>query len=343
MSNFTLLVTADAFRQSAGTAETPIRDAGGEVLYPPRMGPLTPEELIPYLQKADAVVAAMDPYTNGVLEACPRLRAIIRWGTGYDSVDLAACTARGVAACNAPGLNVEAVADHVFAVMLALARRLPHQIAVVRAGAWEEVRGVELFRKTLGIAGFGAIGKAVARRARGFDCRVLAYDPILSPAAAVEHGAEPADLHRLFGEADFVTLHAALTTESRGMVGEDLLRRMKPTAYFINAARGPLVDEDALLRALTDGWIAGAAVDTYTREPLRPDHPLRHLPNCLATPHSAFNTAEAAAATNACVAEQVVAVLRGERPRFPLNPEVFSLPHFRGRNALIESAGRAED
>lgn len=335
MAAFTLLVTANAFRESAATAEPPVLAAGGEVLYTPRMGPLTPEELIPYLSRADAVVAATDPYVGEVLDACPRLRAVVRWGTGYDSVDLAACTARGIVACNAPGLVVEAVADYVFAALLSMARQIPHQLDVMRAGSWEEVRGIELFRKTIGLVGFGAIGKAVARRAKGFDCRVLAFDPYLDPETVRSFGAEPADLARLFTESDFVSVHASLTPETRGLVNEELLRKMKPTAYLVNASRGPLVDEAALVQALTEGWIAGAAIDAHNIEPPRADHPLRHLANCLATPHSAFNTVEAAAATNAAVAEQAIAVLRGERPRFALNPEVFDTPQFQSREPLL--------
>ena len=329
--SFTLLVTANAFRESAETAELPVRAAGGEVLYTPRMGPLPPDELIPWLQRADAVIAATDPYTGEVLAACPRLRVIVRWGTGYDSVDVAACTEHGVVACNTPGLNADAVGDHVFMLMLSLARQLPRQLDVSRSGAWEEVRGVELAGKTLGVIGFGAIGKAVARRARGFGCRLLAYDPFLAPDAAADFGAERAELERVFAESDFVSLHASLTPETRGLVNETLLRTMKPTAYFINAARGPMVDEAALVRALQEGWIAGAGVDAYTVEPLAADHPFRHLPNCIATPHSAFNTFEAAAATNRAVAETAITVLRGERPRGVLNPDVFERPNFRGR------------
>lgn len=327
----TVLITANAFLESAATAERPLRAAGVEILYPGRMGPLPAEELIPYLREADAVIASTDPYNGAVLDACPRLRVVVRWGTGYDSVDVAACTERGVVACNAPQLNVNAVADHVLAVMLAVARQLPRQIAVMRGDGWEEVRGVELYGKTVGIVGFGAIGRAVGRRARGFDCKLLAYDPHLPAAAFSEAGAEAADLPTLFAESDFVTVNAALTPETRGLVSEALLRRMKPTAYFVNAARGSLVDEEALARALREGWIAGASLDTFHQEPLPPGDQLRHVPNCLATPHSAFNTVEAAAATNAVVAEQVLAVLRGERPRFPLNAEVFDLPHLRGR------------
>lgn len=335
MAAFRLLVTANAFRQSAATAELPVHAAGGEVLYTPRMGPLTPDELIPYLSQADAVVAATDPYIGEVLDACPRLRVVVRWGTGYDSVDLAACTSRGVVACNTPGLVVEAVADYVFGAMLSLARQLPQQLQVMRSGSWAEVRGVELFRKTIGLVGFGAIGKAVARRARGFDCRVLAFDPYQDLETLQSLGAEAATLERVFSESDFVSIHASLTSETRGLVNADLLRKMKPTAYLINAARGPLVDESDLVQALTENWIAGAAIDAYNQEPPWEDHPLRTLPNCLATPHSAFNTLEAAAATNAAVVEQALAVLRGQRPRFALNPEVFDTPQFRGKEPLL--------
>ena len=335
MPAFTLLVTANAFRESGESAERPVYEAGGEILYPPRMGPLPAEELIPYLQQADGVVAAGDPYTAAVLSACPRLRTLVRWGTGYDTVDVAACTELGIVACNTPGLVVQAVADYVIGAMLSLARRLPYQIGSMREGGWEEVRGVELYRKTVGLIGFGAIGKSVARRAAGFDCRLLAFDPFLDPETIRAHGAEPVDLPTLFSDADFVSLHASLTPETRGMVSAELLRRMKPNAYFINAARGPLVDEDALVRALQERWFAGAAVDAFAQEPLRGDHPLRTLPNCLPTPHSAFNTAEAAAATNRAVVEQAVTVLRGERPQFVLNPAVYQSDLLRAKGSIF--------
>jgi len=319
MAAFTVLVTAAAFRAGGLEAEAPLRAAGCEVLYPPRMGPLPPEELLPHLSLADAVIAASDRYEDALLARCPRLRVICRWGTGYDSVDVPACTRRGIAVCNAPGLNVEAVADHVFAVLLALARRLPRQLEIMRAGEWEEVRGVDLHRKTLGLVGFGAIGRAVARRARGFDCRILAYDPFVPAAAFAEAGVEGADLPTLFAAADFVSVHASLTAENRGLVSAELLARMKPTALFVNAARGPLVDEAALIAALRGGRIAGAAVDAFQEEPLPPDHPFRTLPNCLPTPHSAFNTVEVAQAVNRTVAEQILAVMAGRRPRHWLN------------------------
>lgn len=333
MDNFTVLVTADAFRASAAEAERPLVEAGARILYPTRMGPLPAEELLPWLQQADAVVAANDPYFRAVLDACPRLRVIARWGTGYDQVDVAACTQTGVVACNAPGQNVQAVADYVFLMLLALARRLPHQLRVMRTGGWEEVRGVELFQKTLGIVGLGAIGKAVARRARGFECRILAYDPYMDPAATRDLGVALTDLETLFGTADYITLHATLTPETTGLVSASLLAQMKPTAFLVNAARGPIVDEAALLQVLTAGRIAGAALDAYCTEPLPADHPFRGLPNCLCTPHSAFNTEETAAAVNRLVAQQILAVRCGDVPAGVLNPDVFRTAAFAARAA----------
>ena len=335
MPSFNLLVTANAFRVSGDSAEGPVREAGGALLYPPTMGPIPSDELIPWLAQADAVIAAGDQYTDAVLSACPRVRVVVRWGTGYDTVDLNACTANGVLACNAPGQNVEAVADYTLAAMLGVARDLPRQVAVMRDGGWDEVRGVELFRKTVGLVGFGAIGKGVARRLRGFECRILAFDPHAPDVAFAELGVERADLPTLFAESDFVSLHAALTPDSRGMVSAELLALMKPTAYFINAARGPLVDEDALLRLLQEQRIAGATLDAFCHEPLPADHPLRTLRNCLPTPHSAFNTVEAADATNRAVLRQVFTALRGGRPEYALNPAVLDAPNYRGRVPLL--------
>ncbi len=329
MSAFTNVVTADAFRTCAPLSEEPLKAAGITVRYSVRMGPMPEAELVAALEGADAVIASTDPYVENVLAASPQLQVVVRWGTGYDSVDLAACTRHGVLACNTPGLNVNAVADHALLLMLGSTRHLSRQLALIRDGGWAEVRGAELHGKTVGLVGCGAIGRAVARRLRGFDCRLLAADPMLDPETAEQLGVKRVTLGQLLTQSDFVSLHAALTPESRGLIGEAQLRSMRPTAYLINTARGPLVDDKALVRALTEGWIAGAAVDTYTVEPLAADHALRHLPNCLATPHSAFNTTEAVVATNAAVARAVLAVARGERPDHVLNPDVLASPRLR--------------
>jgi phosphoglycerate dehydrogenase-like enzyme len=311
---FRVLVTANAFLESGETAAGPLVAAGAELVAAPRPGPLPEAELIDCLAGCDAVIASSDPYTRAVLQAAPRLRLIARWGVGVDSIDLAAATERGVLVANAPGLTTEAVADYTFAMLLALARRLCPARELMAAGGWGEFRGVDVWRKCLGIVGFGAIGRAVARRAAGFEMTVLACDPHVDAATVTATGARPVALTELLAEADFVTLHAALTPETAGLIDEAALRAMKPAAFLINAARGGLIDEPALLRALREGWIAGAALDVYAAEPLPPAHPLRRLPNCLALPHNAFNSAVTAAAVNHAVTENVLAVMRGEPP-----------------------------
>jgi phosphoglycerate dehydrogenase-like enzyme len=288
--------------------------AGAEIVPAPRPGPLPEEELTPCLAGCDAVIASSDPYTHAVLQASPRLRLIARWGVGVDSIDLAAATESGVFVANTPGLTTEAVADYTFAMILALARRLCPARELMAAGGWGEFRGVDVWRKSLGIVGFGAIGRAVARRAAGFSMSILAHDPHVAEDAVRAAGARPVSLTQLLAEADFVTLHAALMPETAGLIDEAALRAMKPTAFLINAARGGLIDEAALLRGLQGDWIAGAALDVYTDEPLPPTHPLRRLPNCLALPHNAFNSVETAAAVNRAVVENVLAVMRGEPP-----------------------------
>lgn len=335
VSTPTVLVTAAAFRADAPESEQPFVRAGVRILYPARMGPLSPAELTPLLPNVDGIIAAVDPYNDATLGHAARLRVIARWGTGFDSVDVAACTRHGVMACNAPQLNVEAVADHTVMTMLALTRRLEYQLRVARQGGWEEVRGGELFRKRVGIVGFGAIGRAVARRLRGFECRVLAYDPHVPPAAAAELGVELADLDRVCAESDFLTVHAALTPETRHLVDARRLALLPRGAFLINAARGGIVDEAALLPLLTAGSLGGAAIDAFETEPLPADHPFRGLQNCLVTTHSAFNTVETAKAVNKMVARQVLDALRSRIPPHLLNPDVVEQSWWRSRKALI--------
>jgi D-3-phosphoglycerate dehydrogenase len=319
---FRVLVTANAFMDSGEEVVRPLVEAGAGIVMAPRPGPLPEEELLSCLAGFDAVIASSDPYSRRVLAALPRLRLIARWGVGVDNIDLAAATEHGVAVTNAPGATTEAVADYTFAMLLALVRHLCPARELMAAGGWGEFRGVEIWRKRLGIVGFGAIGRAVARRAAGFAMTVLAYDPGVDRAAMAAAGVHSAPLPELLAEADFVTLHAALTPATVGMIDAAALRTMKPSAYLINAARGRLVDEAALLQALQEGWIAGAALDVYAEEPPPPDHPLRRLPNCLALPHNAFNTVETAAAVNRAVQENVLAVVRGSRPPGLVNTDL---------------------
>jgi len=321
-----VLITARAFFSAGAGAAQPLIERGLEVVRAPRFGPLGEAELIEALRGVAGVVASSDPYNERVFAAAPELRVIARTGVGYDAVDLAAATRHGVVVVITPGRIAETVADFAFGLMLALARRLPEAAALMRHGGWAaELPGTDLWGRCLGIVGMGAVGQAVARRARGFELRVLGFDPALPPEVVAQRGAEAVDLPRLLAEADFITLHAALTPESRGMIDAAALARMKPGAYLVNTARGGLIDTDALLECLDAGRLAGAALDAFEQEPLPAEHPLRHAPRCLLTPHIAFSTRENSLDMSRRAAAAVAAVLAGRRPTDVrvLNPEVF--------------------
>jgi phosphoglycerate dehydrogenase-like enzyme len=219
-------------------------------------------ELLPQLVGIDAVLAGMDHFKAEVLasnEAAP-LKIVSRWGIGVDAVDLAAAAKHGIVVANTPGLLNNAVACYAMAMLLALARRIPQGAESLKAGEWNSEWGPDIGAKTLGLVGCGGIGQAVAKRARGFDLRLLGCDPAPLPEAK-SLGIEFVSMEQLLAESDFVSLHSALTPETRGLIGEAQLRARKPSAMLINTARGAVIDEPALARALTEGWIAGAALD----------------------------------------------------------------------------------
>ncbi len=330
-----VLVTARAFWVSGKEARAALESAGCTVVDAPVAGPLPIDDLIPLLRDADAVVASSDPYNRRVFSECPHLKVVSRCGVGYDSIDVSAATESGVVVTITPGAMTEAVADYAFALILAIARKIPQGDALMRSGGWGEYPGVLVYGKTLGLVGFGAIGRGTARRAVGFGMRILAYDPAWAPPAdgqaADIPGVEFVGLDELLAESDFVSLHAPATPETRGMFDADRFGQMKKSAYFINTARGALVNEPDLIQALTEGVIAGAAIDVYTKEPVSPDDPLRTAPNCVLTPHNAFNAVEAAALMSQRSAENVLAVRRGVTPDGILNPIVLTSSALRHR------------
>ena len=322
MPKYRVLVTAKAARDTAPDELAGLQGADVEVVHSTRGG-LSEAELTDLLPGVDAVWAGMDAYTARALAAADRLKAIVRWGVGIDTIDLEAATRAGVVVVNTPGLTTDSVADYAFGLMIDLARHLTETHTSLRGGRWAPIWGVDVWRKRLGLVGLGSIGKGMARRASGFAMTVVAHDPYVDPAAARELGVELMPLNAVLERADYVSLHANLTGETRGMIGDVELRRMKPSAYLINCGRGPLVQTDALVRALREGWIAGAAVDVYDVEPAPADHPLLSLPNCLTLPHGASSSIETARAINRECVDSILAVLRGERPRFVCNPEVY--------------------
>ncbi len=251
-----------------------------------------------------------------LLAAAPRLRVVSNMAVGYDNVDVTACTARSIAVGNTPGVLTDTTADCAFALLMAAARRIVEGADYVRAGRWKTwgpmlLMGQDVHGATLGIVGFGRIGQAVARRARGFDMRVLYHDAYVSdvdPALS----AAGVGLDTLLSESDFVSLHVPLTEETYHMIGAAELRQCKPTAILVNTSRGGVVDADALRRALLDGEIAYAALDVTEPEPLPADHPLLSLPNCIVTPHIASASVATRTKMALIAAENLLAGLRGE-------------------------------
>ncbi len=281
---------------------------------------------------AGAITLLTDAITAEVLDREPQLKVISNLAVGYDNIDVPAATARGVAVCNTPGVLTETTADFAWALLMAAARRIPEAIDYVRAGKWKTwgptlLLGRDVHGATLGIVGFGRIGKEVAKRAQGFSMRVLAFDTAPDYDAARQLGVEVVALDDLLRQSDFVTLHVALTPETRRLIGPRELKLMKREAILINAARGPVVDTEGLVTALREGTIMAAALDVTDPEPLPPDHPLIHLPNAIVVPHIASATVATRNKMAEIAARNVLAVIRGEQPPFIVNPEVLGKPN----------------
>jgi phosphoglycerate dehydrogenase-like enzyme len=274
----------------------------------------------------------MDQFTANVLASpeAAQLKIISRWGVGYDAIDIPAATARGIVVAYTPGLLSESVADFSFGLLLSVARRVHIGHASMSQGKWEAAWGTDVFGKTLGILGCGRIGHAMARRASGFNMRLLAHD-IRCNQRIEGPRIEYVSLDELLAESDFLSLHAALSGENRGLIGEAQLRRMKPTAYLINTARGALIDEASLAHALHEGWIAGAALDTFAVEPLPAVHPLRTAPNLLLTPHLASFARETGERVSLVAAQAIVDLMKGRKPQFVVDASVYDSPQLRGR------------
>jgi len=297
--------------------------------------PYSPEEAYAgACAEASAILARLGVVTRRVIEAAPRLRIVARHGTGVDAVDVAAATEAGVVVTSAGTANAAAVAEYAFALLLALARKVPQADAGMRAGRWvrESQVGLELEGRTLGIIGLGATGTRMARQAQGFGMRVLAWrsrrpQPSL-PGVALVEGAE------LLAASDIVSLHLRLSAETEGFLDAAAIARMKPGALLVNTARGELVDERALLRALESGQLGGAALDAFAAEPLPADSPLRRGANLVLSPHVAGQTHAALARVGRAAAEAVLAELAGERPAHVHNPEAYDV---RRRRRLFAS------
>ena len=291
------------------------------------------DEMIELLGDADGAQVGIMPLTSRrVMESCTKLKVVSRFGVGVDSIDIDAATELGVLVCNVPGSNTTEVADHAMSLLLSLTRRLVDAIAMTREGGWADNPGGmrqyaphmrRLSGHTVGIIGFGNIGRAFASRVRGFGVsRILAHDPFVNQLAGDLYGVQLVELEQLLDEADFISIHCSATEQSRHLINAEALKRMKSTALLVNTSRGAVVDGDALADALEAGEIEGAALDVTEVEPLPSDSRLLKLPNCYITPHVAAMSSVFVAETAVMQAENIIRALSGEKPHGLANPEV---------------------
>ena len=304
---------------------------------------LTPEELLAAVADVDAlVIRSATQVTAEVLAAAPNLKVVGRAGIGLDNVDVPAATKQGVMVVNAPQSNVISAAEHTIALIMSMARNIPRADAALRDGRWERSRwtGTELYGKTLGVVGLGRIGTLVAHRMHAFGMRLLAYDPYVSRERAAQMDVELGTLDDVLARADVITIHLPKTPETIGLIGTDELARMKQGARLVNVARGGIVDEAALAKAVESGHLGGAAVDVFVEEPTT-DSPLFRLDRVVVTPHLGASTAEAQDKAGVTIAEQVLLALDGQFVPNAVNVDAGPVPeHLRPFLALTEKLGR---
>jgi D-3-phosphoglycerate dehydrogenase len=311
-----VLVTPRSFGVDDPAIRTELEASVGAVRYSRLGRPLRRDELAAELGDVDGLIAGLDEIDRTVLAAAPRLRVIARYGVGVSNVDLQAAAEHGVVVTNTPGVNADAVAELAIGLIFALARSIPAATRATSTGAWPSMRGIEVSGKTVGILGLGHIGKAVARRAVGLGCAVVAHDPYVDAHTVSELGIRLASEAEVVATADFLTLHLPASTESYGLVNRDFLDRMRKGSYLVNTSRGELVVEDDLLQALESEHLRGAALDTLRSEPPESDHPLLHRPDVIVTPHIGARTAESTAAMGRTAVRELLTVLSGGTPRF---------------------------
>ncbi len=303
-----------------------------EVIYRNELVPPSKEEIIENIRNVDAIYCTLnEKMDREVIDSSPKLKVIGTMSVGVDHIDIDYATKRGVYVVHTPGVLTETTADLAFGLMLATARRIVEGDRMIREGRWKlawaptMMLGHDVYGKTLGIIGLGRIGAALARRAKGFNMKICYYDVVRRPDIEKELGIEYLELEELLKVSDFISIHVPLTAETRHLISEKELRLMKPTAILVNTSRGPVVDEKALLKALKEGWIAGAGLDVFEEEPLPHDHPFIDLPNVVLTPHIGSASHDTRNRMAEYAAEGIIKVLRGEEPDNLYNREVVKI------------------
>lgn len=306
-----------------------LNEVGAEIVVAPNG---TAEEIIALASDVDAILTCWKQVPAAALDVATRCRIVSRYGIGLDNIPVAHATELGMVVTNVPDFCLDEVAEHTLALLMACGRRIVPHVDATRQGVWNQALagGMPRLRgQVLGLVGYGNLAQAVAERARAFGLEIIAYTPRLAADALAPWGRATNDLGELLAVADYVSLHVPLTDATRGMIDADALARMKPTAYLINTARGAVVDEDALLAALENGQLAGAALDVMGSEPPPPDHPLLRHPHVIATPHVAFYSEAAIVDLATKAARHVAQALRGEVPARVVNSSVLAQPNCR--------------
>lgn len=288
-----ILVTPTSLQPGKNdSALAPLEKFADELVFNPTGKPLSEEDLIPLLKDCDGYIAGLDSITEKVMEACPRLKVISRYGAGYDRVDIDAAKKHGILVTNTPGVNAQAVGELAFGLILSCARKIPSLNTLTRSGQWVRSTGMELKGKTLGILGLGAIGKVVASCAQGFGMNVIAYDPYINEAYCANRGIESVSFQELMSRSNVVSLHLPLTDSTRHMIDAQAISRLPDGAILVNASRGGIIDEDAAYDALKSGKLSGMGLDAFEVEPPTGSR-LFEFDNVIATPHTGAHTKEA--------------------------------------------------
>lgn len=317
------LISSGPVRHWPGVYQTVLETGGFEQIVPPGNDELSRTDLARYLADADAVIAGGEPLDGPLMDEAPRLKVIARVGVGYDSVDVPAATARGIVVTITPGTNQGSVAEHAFALLLAVTRQIARLDPIVRSGGWERPILRPLRGQTLGLIGLGRIGRAIVPRARAFEMPVIACDPVADPGFDQDHDIRRVGLAELLERADVVSLHLPLSTTTYRLLDARAFARMKPGAILINTSRGGLVDESALIESLAGGRLSGAGLDVFDPEPPRADNPLLTFPNVVLAPHLGGQDARSLADMAELACQSVVDLAEGRWPEpCVVNPEV---------------------
>lgn len=310
-----ILVTPTSYARHDPALKTALEEQVGEVIYNDKGRPLTSDELQAILPDCHGFIAGLDVIDANALSGANHLKVIARYGSGVDRVDLDFAKERGIVVTNTPGANAVSVAELAVSFILALARNIVEANRETHAGAWPRLSGLSLENKTVGLIGFGAIGKAVARRLNGFECEIMTYDPMVDEGIAHDYGVRMESRETVIQHSDFLSLHVPVLPQTRGMVDTDFLTSMKAGRYLINTARGELIDESSLIQALESGHLRGAALDCFVTEPPGEDHPLLNFPQVITTPHTGAHTDGATNAMGWGALQDCIAVLQGYEPK----------------------------